>query len=408
MYRRNITSKIQKALARSPVVLVTGARQSGKTTLMKQIGQERDYSYISFDDVRYLSAAKSDPIGFIAGLKKPVILDEVQRVPEIFLAIKQDVDQHRIPGRYALTGSANPLLIPRLGDSLAGRMEILELFPLSRGEIEGRQETFIEWLFSSEALKVVMPTTKQDFYHTIITGGYPPVQNLNQEDRDAWFSSYITTILQRDVQDLANITGLTELPRLLQLLATRVGNVLNVADISRTSGIATSTLHRYLALLQTVFLLNLQLPWSSNIGKRLIKSPKPYLVDTGLLSFLLDLSVEKAFANPQLMGMVVENFVQAELLKQATWNMVRMHQYHMRTQTGVEIDIVLENVAGNLVGIEIKNSQTVSMSDFKGLVYLQEETKTLFHRGIVLYTGSEVIPFGVNLYALPINALWQF
>jgi len=408
MYKRNLAVKVEKALKRSPVVLITGARQSGKTTLIKSVGQERGYSYVSFDDVRYLSAAKSDPIGFIAGLQKPVILDEVQRMPELFLAIKQDVDEHRIPGRYALTGSANPLLIPRLGDSLAGRMEILELFPLSAGEIVGRQETFIEWLFNDDAPKAVIPIAKQDLYRTIITGGYPSVQTLNQEDRDAWFSGYITTILHRDVQELAQITGLTDLPRLLQLLATRVGNVLNVADISRTSGIATSTLHRYLALLQTVFLVNLQQPWSSNLGKRLIKSPKTYLVDTGLLSFLLDLNLEKAMVNPQPMGALVENFVQAELLKQATWNNVRMHQYHLRTQTGVEVDIVLEDASGKLVGIEVKNSQTVSASDFKGLMYLQEEAKSIFHRGIVFYSGSEIVPFGPNLYALPMSALWNF
>jgi len=408
MFKRSLGFKVKKAIARSPVVLLTGARQSGKTTLIKEIGQEQGYSYVSFDDMRHLSAAKNDPIGFLAGLSKPIILDEVQRMPELFLAIKQDVDENRIAGRYLLTGSANPLLIPKLGDSLAGRMEILELFPLSAGEIEDRQENCIEWLFSNEVPKAVIPITKDALYQKILTGGYPSVQGLNSEDRDAWFASYITTILHRDVQDLAQIAGLTELPRLLQLLATRVGNLLNVADISRTSGIATTTLHRYLALLQTVFLVNLQQPWSSNLGKRLIKAPKMYLVDTGLLSFLLDVSAARAELNPQLMGAIVENFVHAELLKQATWNTVRLHQYHMRTQTGIEIDIVLENTAGKLVGIEIKNSQTVSASDFKGLSYLQQEAKTAFHRGIVLYTGSEIVPFGPQLYALPMCALWQY
>ncbi len=162
LFRRNITQKLEAALARSPVSLLTGARQTGKTTLIKEVGSQKGYSYVTFDDLRFLSAAKTDPIGFIATLVKPVILDEVQRVPEIFLAIKQDVDENRINGRYALTGSANPLLIPRLGDSLAGRMEILELFPLSQGELLGIKENFIEWALSDRPMPTNYPETTRD------------------------------------------------------------------------------------------------------------------------------------------------------------------------------------------------------------------------------------------------------
>lgn len=406
IFKRNIEKKLEKALSRSPVTLLTGARQTGKTTLIKRLGKERGYSYITFDDIRFLSAAKNDPVGFIKGLVNPVILDEVQRVPEIFLAIKQDVDENRVPGRFALTGSANPLLIPRLGDSLAGRMEILELFPLSQGELLSIEDKFVDWLFSNTPPLIPLALSKQELYHKIIIGGYPLVQDVDRESSDAWFNSYVAALLQRDVQDLAHISGLTELPHLLQLLATRAGNLLNGAELSRTSSIATTTLHRYVTLLKTLFLVYFQLPWSTNLGKRLVKAPKTYFVDTGLLSFLLNLQLDKAISEQQLMRGLLENFVQSEIIKQLTWSSTRAISYHFRTQTGIEVDIVLESAAGQIVGIEVKNSQTVTAQDFKSLIYLQEITNTKFIKGIVLYTGAEVIPFGSQLYALPISSLW--
>ncbi len=408
-FKRNITSKLEKAVLRSPVILLTGARQTGKTTLIKHIGKNKNYSYVTFDDLRFLSAAKNDPIGFIQGLEKPVILDEVQRVPEIFLAIKHDVDENRELGRFILTGSANPLLIPRLGDSLAGRMEILELLPLSQGELLGLQESFIDTAFDKNHIYPLTKNalTKTDLYHKIIQGGYPLVQNMNDEGREAWFNSYITTILQRDVQDLANISGLSELPHLLKLLATRVGNLINVAELGRSTGISSTTLHRYITLLETVFLVVFQPPWHTNVGKRLTKSPKTYLVDTGLLSFLLDLRIDKAISDYRFIGSILENFIFNELQKQLTWNSMRIKLYHFRTVTGIEVDIILENQAGALVGIEIKNSETVTAHDFKGLQYLQAETGESFMKGIVLYNGSQVVPFGKDLYALPISFLWK-
>jgi uncharacterized protein len=404
--------QLERALARSPVVLLTGARQTGKTTLIKEIGQDASYTYVTFDDLRFLSAAKHDPIGFIAGLQKPVILDEVQRVPEIFLAIKHDVDEHRVAGRYALTGSASPLLIPRLGDSLAGRMEIFELFPLSQGELLGRVEVFIDRAFNGQ-VPLVSPepiskkNLKKSLYEKVIMGGYPLVQNLDQEGRDSWFNSYITTILQRDVRELAHIAGLSELPHLLRILATRVGQLLNVAELARTSGIASSTLHRYLTLLETIFIIYFQPPWSANLGKRLVKAPKTYLVDTGLVSFLLGIDLERALGDGKLMGSVLENFVLAELYKQATWSTTRVKTYYFRTVTGIEVDIVLEDQAGHSIGIEVKSSDTVSSSDFKGLRYLEEAIGKNFIRGILLYTGSEYVPFSPTLCAVPITSLWE-
>lgn len=406
-FTRNITFRLEQALAHSPVILLTGARQSGKTTLIKQVGQEKSYSYVTFDDLRFLSAAKNDPIGFIEGLQKPVILDEVQRVPEIFLPIKQDVDNNKNPGRYVLTGSANPLLIPRVSDSLAGRMEIINLFPLSMGEVLSKKDAFIDLIFSKTMTSFKYDKfSKQQLCQALVIGGYPNVRGIPDERRESWFNSYITTILERDVQDLANIEGLHNLPHLLHILATRVGSLLNSAELARTSGLSTTTLHRYVTLLKTLFLVDFQAAWSSNLSKRLVKSPKTYLIDPGLLSFLIGVNQEKLFTDSNLIGKVLENFVITELIKQATWNDTRTKNFHFRTSNGFEVDAILEDYSGNIVGIEIKSSETITPNDFKGLKHLQEIVGDKFIRGVVIYPGAEQIPFGKNLFALPISSLW--
>jgi predicted AAA+ superfamily ATPase len=408
-YKRNIRFNLEKALKRSPVVLLTGARQTGKTTLMKELAQEKKYHYVSFDDMRYLLAAQNDPMGFIADIPKPVILDEIQRAPELFLAIKYDVDNNRIPGRYALTGSANPLLIPRLGDSLAGRMEILTMYPLSQGELLNRFDHFIDSIFQEDSITGIpsITCTQQELFHKILTGGYPLIQHVSWEDKEAWFNNYISAILQKDILELSQIEDATAIPRLLSILAAHAGSLLNVSEISRQSGITTTTLNRYLILLKTVFMIYLQQPWHSNLIRRVIKSPKAYLVDTGLLSWLLAINNEKIAQIPHK-GHLLENFVFNELQKQATWNKTRVQLYHFRTPAGIEVDMVLERPDGKIIGIEVKSNQNITPKDLKGLLYLKEHVKDKWHRGIVLYTGNESIPLGHKITALPISTLWSF
>ncbi len=407
MFKRKIKPILGKALNRSPVVLINGARQVGKTTLALEFVQEKDYNYVTFDDEITYLAAKSDISGFILSLKKPVIIDEIQRVPEIFLAIKRDVDINRIPGRYLLTGSANPLLIPRLGDSLAGRLEVIDLMPLSQGEIYNHDELFIETLFNDKQLRSPKEKlSKENLYKRIITGGYPAVQKTDEESSEAWMYNYLNLLLQKDVKDLASIEKLTEFPKLLNILSHRTSNLLNVAEIARDIKIVTMTVHRYLALLEAIFIVNLVQAWSANFTIRFMKSPKVYLIDSGLLSYLLDVTLEKVLID-SVAGKLLENFVVNELKKQMTWSKIRVQLYHFRALSGEEVDIVLENRSGYIVGIEVKNSETVVPQDFKGLKYLQEKAKKKFIKGIVLYNGSQYIPFGENLFALPINSLWQ-
>jgi len=409
MFKRYIASSLLAALADTPVVLLTGARQTGKSTLVKMLAaKEHPAQYLTLDDAGVLSAAKNDPSGFLAGLNGPVILDEIQRVPELFLAIKVQVDRNRRAGRFLLTGSANVLLLPRLAETLAGRMEIITLWPLSQGEVEERIETFIDTVFAEKLPKLSAEGYKPSgLISRILKGGYPEVlQRPTLERREAWFGSYITTILQRDVRDLANIDGLTAMPRLLSILASRATSLLNFSELSRSTALPQSTLKRYIALLETIFLVQFLPAWSANLGKRLVKSPKVILADTGLMGYLLGMNQERVEQDAQWTGPLVENFVVMELRKQITWSRTRPKIFHFRAQAGQEVDVFLEDSRGRLVGIEVKSGGTVTARDAQSLRFAAEILGKKFLRGIILYNGAEVIPFGPNLHAVPIGSIF--
>jgi len=410
MYDRNITNKVLSALQDTPVVFVNGARQTGKSTLVqKLITRKHSARYLTLDDSNLLAAASADPSGFIGGFEGPLIIDEVQRVPELFLAIKSEVDKNRQPGRFLLTGSANVLLLPQMAETLAGRMEILTLWPLSQGEIESRKETFIDRIFFDRSVPCSSSSiTTVQLIKKILSGGFPEALSRTEVNRQrAWFSSYITTILQRDVRDISNIEGLTLIPRLLSLVAARTGGLLNYAELSRSFSMPQTTLKRYLALLETTFLVKLLPAWSVNLGKRLVKSPKILLTDTGLISHLIGIDDKRLKNEPQLIGALLENFAAMELVKQAGWSHSQPHLFHFRTQTGQEVDIVLEDTAGRVVGIEVKAGSTVKTDDLKGLRLLADSVGSKFVRGVVLYCGSEYVPFGSGLAAIPISELWN-
>jgi predicted AAA+ superfamily ATPase len=406
MYKRHITTELHAALADTPVVLLNGARQTGKTTLARDYADSASIAYATLDDATQLAAARSDAKGFLLGLGDRAVIDEVQKAPELFPAIKMSVDQDRRPGRFLLTGSANVLLLPQISESLAGRMEILTLWPLSQGEISGRQETFLETVFTDE-LTGFQVGESFDLKRAVLVGAFPEaLQRSVGKRREAWFSSYITALLQRDVRDLSNIDGLTDMPRLMSLLASRVGSLLNMSELSRSAGIPNSTLKRYLSLLQATFLFQPLPAWSSNLGKRLIKSQKIQLIDAGLAAHLAGISEESMQRMPMHFGHLLENFVVGELRKQIGWSNKRVNMYHFRTTTGKEVDILLEDAAGCLVGIEVKSSATVVRKDFSGFDALSESATKQFVRGVVLYTGSQAVSFGENYLALPVNALW--
>ncbi len=409
MIQRNITPKILEALADSPVVLLNGARQTGKSTLVQWLAQDQyPARYLTLDDATILAAAHDDPSGFLSGLEKPIILDEVQRAPHLFLAIKADVDRRRQSGRFLLTGSADVLLLPRVSESLVGRMEILTLWPFSQGEHEGFAEQFVDTLFT-EPLSVCAAAglDRADLTRRVLSGGYPEAVARNAARREAWFRSYITTLTQRDLRDVAQIEHRTALPRLLSLLAARSASLLNYAELSRSLGLPQSTLKRYLALLEMTFLIQLLPAWSVNLGKRLVKAPKLLLNDTGLMAHLLGLNEKRIESNATLLGPLLENFVVMELRKQITWSRAQPQLFHFRAQTGQEVDILLEDATGRVVGVEVKASSTVDAHDFKGLRFLHDLLGKRFVQGIVLYLGKGAVPFGPQLHALPVSALWH-
>jgi predicted AAA+ superfamily ATPase len=374
--------------------------------MAKQAAQEAGSAYLTLDDPTVLSAASSEPDDFTSNLSGRVVIDEVQRVPELLLSIKSAVDRDRRPGNFLLTGSANVLMVPRVADSLAGRMEILQLWPLSQGELRGERDDFLAILFNTNP-PASRPLTQEDLITHLLKGGYPEaVKRSRAVRRTAWFNSYLTTILQRDVKDLANIQGLNEMPRLLHLLAARTSNVLNYAGLAREFGFPQSTLRRYMYLLEATYLLHFQPAWTTNIGKRAIKSPKILLNDVGLAASLLDVDGDRLRADRKLLGQLLESFVVLELYKQLGWSKVRARIYHFRSYDGYEVDAVLERSDGRIVGVEVKASVSVERKDFRGLAALQEEAPARFERGVVLHLGENFVPFGENLWALPLSALW--
>jgi len=407
MIRRNIEDAVRQALADTPVVLLNGARQTGKTTLAQALAERTGAQYFTLDDAATLALAAGDPAGFIRNLDGPVVLDEVQKAPALFPAIKLAVDKNRRPGRFLLTGSANVMTLPRLSESLAGRMEVIPLFPFSAGELAGGCEKFVTRLFDGTIGKVKVGSTADDLSERLVRGGYPEAtQRETEERRAAWFASYITTILHRDVRDLARVDALHALPDLLKLLAARASGLLNLADVGRDARLPHTTLTRYLSLLETVFLVHRLPAWSRNLGKRLVKAPKLQLVDTGLACHLVGADAQRLTEDRTLFGRMLETFVVGELRKQISWTEPQTALCHFRTATGSEVDVVLERADGSVAGVEVKASASAATSDFAALQTLRDQLGKKFITGVALYTGDQVVPFGDTLWLVPLPALW--
>lgn len=409
MYTRNISLTLQKRLKSMPVILIVGPRQCGKTTLSKTIGHELEMSYISCDHIATLASIQFDPVGFLNSQTKPLIIDEAQRAPEIFLPIKVDVDDNRHSGRYLLTGSANPLLVPNLGDGLTGRMGTCNMWPLSQGELRGVKENFLKTLFGNESWKAEYPIlTQHEIIEMLMAGGFPNVVAAkSSEERREWCNDYLFSALQKDINDLSKIEHFSQMPSLLYGIANRVGSPLNVNSLTDLIRTSEATIRRYIELLKSLFLLYPLPSWNRNIDKKLAKASKIYFSDTALLLQSMDFDEERLIKLPNVLGQVFENFVVMELVKQVTWSLVSAKLYHYRTHDQKEVDIVLESSSGKVIGIEIKLSSIVRKDDLKGLLSLKECCGADFHRGIIFYTGDKTLPFGDSFTALPITALWE-
>jgi predicted AAA+ superfamily ATPase len=409
MFQRTLTPLIADALADTPVVLLLGARQVGKSTLARALLEAYPGGrYLTLDDPAVRRAAEVDPDGFVAQFKGTTVLDEIQLAPHLFRAIKAEVDRDRRPGRFLLTGSANVMVLPQLSESLAGRMELIQLEGLSQCEIRGATGNLVDRLFAAPALGGQHLDLDRDaLIAALLAGGFPEaIGRAAGRRRSQWFESYLQTLLQRDVRDLSQIEGITQLPRILELCSVRSAGLLNLSELSRTLGLPLNTLKRYLALLEALFMVTTLPAWSSSLGKRLVKAPKLMLRDTGLMAHLMGAEQERLRLDPDLLGGLLETFVAGEVRKLSGSARVRTRLFHYRTLPGQEVDLVLERADGCIVGVEVKASASIQSKDFKGLHSLSEMVGDRFHRGVVFYTGQETLPFGPDMWAVPISALW--
>ena len=412
MYPRYSANNVKEALTDTPVVFVMGPRQVGKTTLVKTLINEmngEDWEYITLDDQTQFEIAQADPVGFIRNLpSKRIALDEVQRLPELFVSIKQAVDEQRTPGRFLLTGSANALLLPRLSDSLAGRMESVRLSTLSECEIHRRKPTFLTKLLSQEAPSSQDTRVREHLLQRLIVGCFPePLQRTSERRSSAWYQQYVSTLIQRDIRDLTHIDHPDLMAKLLKLTAFYAGKLVNLTELGSKLGLDRLTIKKYMALLERLFLIE-QLPaWHSNEYKRLVKTPKLHSIDTGMMCTVRGLNRQRLLKQPGDFGLLLESFVYNELNKQAVWVPEPLSFYHYRDKDKVEVDVIIENVIGDCFAIEVKAAATLSAKDFTGLKRFQKIAGERFQMGVLLYDGDHTTAFGDQLYAVPLGALWS-
>jgi predicted AAA+ superfamily ATPase len=400
---RQLKRRIELAMQDTPVVLINGPRQAGKTTLVKEYSPA--LPYYTLDDVNVLNAVKQDPVGFINQLDKAII-DEIQHAPELLRTIKLSVDQNRQPGRFLLTGSANLLALPQIGDSLAGRMELLTLLPLSCAEIQRRENHFINYAENQSWPNQTTRLEHFDMMSQAMTGGYPEMLTRpTVERRNAWAKSYIKAIVERDVKDISSIEKLVEMPRLLEVLAQQSGKLTNFTQIGGQLNLDTKTAQKYVGLLETLFLVHQLRPWHSNALNRIIKTPKVHFLDSGLLASLNRITTKSINADKTSFGPLLETWVYGELLKMTTMEEEPWHIYYYRDKEQVEVDFVLENDARKIIGVEVKASQTILSQDFRGLRKLAGLADKNWISGIVLYNGDKCLSFGDNLWAIPFSLL---
>ncbi|TKK90480.1 ATP-binding protein [Herbidospora galbida] len=406
LIRRHAERAVADALADTRVVLINGARQSGKSTLVRQLAKTGEWR--DLDDPLTLQAALSDPSGFV-DFPTRMVIDEIQRAPELLLAIKSQVDADPRPGRFLLTGSSRLLALRSLPDTLPGRMETIELWPFSQGEIDDRPDGFIDAIFThGPGFRHTSELTRADYANRLIRGGYPEaVARDSPRRRQRFFDSYVGDLINRDVMLLSEIERMAELRAMVRALAARSGQLLVVQALGRDLGLPGTTTARFLALLEEVFLIKRVPAWSRNIGNRAVHTPKVAFVDSGVAANLLGVDAHSLLRPGGPFGALLEGFVLMELARQTTWSETLVELYHYRTKDKVEVDAVLESRQGQVVGIEVKAASTVRPDDFTGLRHLAGRVGSDFVAGIVLHTGTQTFSFGERMLAVPVGALWE-
>lgn len=386
------------------MVVISGARQVGKSTLAELVLHRAPQGISRFlDDPVVRAAAAQDPVGFVQheGL---MLIDEVQRVPDLWLTIKREVDRDPKPGRFLLTGSARLLGLRQLPDALVGRSETIELWPLSQGEIEGTPDGFVDALFAQRARIQVPPSglRRRDYLERAHRGGYPEaLRRTAPRRRSRFFANYVADLLDRDIRQVADIARGSEMRRLVSLLAAQTGGLLSVNRLAGELAITAPTVRRYIETLETIFLVRRLPAWSANATTRAVATPKLIFLDSGLAAHLAGNHLSDAAEGPLL-----ESFVLAEIARQLEWSTTDARLYHYRDRDGHEVDALIEDDGGRVAAVEVKASETVRSDDFRGLRHLQARLGNRFHAGIVLYCGNEALPYGPHLGCLPVSALW--
>ncbi|GAA2213247.1 ATP-binding protein [Nonomuraea monospora] len=397
-----------EALDDTRVVLINGARQSGKSTLVRLLAKGRTAEWRDLDATATRQAALADPDGFVA-FPELMVIDKIQRAPELLLAIKAQVDHDPRPGRFLLTGSSRLLGLKDLPDTLPGRMETIELWPFSQGEIDGTADRFVDAIFSEGSrLRHNSDVTRTGYAERLVRGGFPEaVARDTARRRGRFFDSYVGDLIARDVRQLTDIERGPEMRALIRLLAARSGQLLVANALSNELGVSASTVNRYLVLLEEVFLIKRVPAWSRNLSNRAVATPKMAFTDSGVAANALGADARGLIRPGGAFGPLLEGFVLMELARQLTWSEELVDLYHYRTKDGTEVDAVLENRQGRVVGIEVKAASTVRAEDFRGLKHLADRLGDDFVAGVVLYTGTQTLPFGDRMRAMPVGALWE-
>ena len=408
LFPRSLEPVIREALADTPVVCLLGPRQCGKTTLVQQLAPDR--AYVSLDEHNYHQTALADPAGFVASLPEAVTLDEVQRAPALLPAIKRAVDQDRRPGRFVLTGSANLLLVPTVTESLAGRMEMAQLHPLTESEKARAPGRFLSDLLNGAIKPGIRPEATPEgpsLPDRLVAGGYPEPLTRTPVRSRQWHRQYLRSIIDRDVQDVARVRDARELARLLELLALRSAGLLNTSNLANTLGLHRSTVDHYIAVLERLFLVRRLPAWRRNPAKRLIRTPKVHLLDTGLAATLADLTAYDWLGRRDRMGHLLESFVVQQLIAQATWTEPDLRFWHYRDKDRVEVDVVITR-GEKTWGIEVKAARGITSGDGKGLVRLADRCGEDFESGVLLYAGRDRLPLAdKRILAVPLSELWE-
>jgi len=406
MFTRTATSILNEALAISPAVLLSGARQVGKSTLC--LSQDRHYRV--FDDLSEREAALNDSIGYITSLPKPITLDEIQKVPQVLEGIKIDIDKKRTNGTFLLTGSANVLDMKKTKDTLSGRIIEIQMWPLSQKELNNKSdENIIDLLFSKGIDGI--NTTDVPYamiLKAILNGGYPEIQRIESaRGRALWFNSYISTYVERDIRDVGELRDISAFIKFFNIIAPRSCSLLNKSDLASDSTISEPTVNNYLSMLEMIYQISLLRAYSSNVSKRFIKSPKLFMTDSGVFAHLLGITTPDEIHESSHKGDIVETFVYTELIKHISYSITQPAIYHYRTDDKKEIDFILEK-GDKIIAIEVKASHTVKKDDFKHIADFQSKSNQNI-LGIVLYTGEHILPFGDETsqrYALPLSVLF--